>query len=177
MKLKHGVRFALVGLFTILPMPLAQAHAVLVFSNPAIDAHLAVLPTKVEVEFDGNLISLGSAKTNVLSVEDSQGSQVDDGNTKVAGPIVTVGIKDRTSKGLFTVSWRVVSSDGHPVEGSYQFAVGNVTASPTAQPIISHQDHKASFWVHHRTHLLLGVGLLVAIGIWAWYERARRKLE
>jgi methionine-rich copper-binding protein CopC len=177
MKLKRGVRCALIALVTILPMPGAQAHAVLVFSNPAIDAHLTVMPSTVEVEFDGNLISLGSAKTNVLSVEDSKGSQIDAGNTKVAGPIVTIGIKDLTATGLFTVSWRVVSSDGHPVEGSYQFSVGNVTASPTAQPIISHQDHKASFWVHHRTHLLLGSGLLVAIGIWAWYERARRKLE
>jgi methionine-rich copper-binding protein CopC len=177
MKLKHGVRFALIGLFTILPMPLAQAHAVLVFSNPAIDAHLAVMPTTVEVEFDGNLISLGSAKTNVLSVEDSQGNQVDDGNTKVAGPLVTVGIKNPRATGLFTVSWRVVSSDGHPVEGSYQFSAGNVTVPSTSKPIVTHEVQRESFWVHHRTHLLLGFGLLVAIGIWAGYERARRKLQ
>ena len=177
MKLKYGMGSILIALYTLFSIPIAQAHAVLVFSNPAIDAKLATMPSSVEVEFDGNLIALGGAKTNVLTVQDSQGNQVDEGNSKVAGPILSVGIKTNEKSGIFTVSWRVVSGDGHPVEGSYQFSVGSVTITPSTKPTVPSEAHKESFWVHHRTHIFLGFATVLAIGIWAGYERARRKLE
>ena len=177
MKLKHGLRSALLVTAILLVMPSAAAHAVLVFSNPAVDARLKAMPATVEVEFDGNLIAIGGAKTNFLTVQDSQGRQIDLGNSKVAGPILTVGIKTGSRTGIFTVSWRVLSSDGHPVEGSYQFSVGNVVVTPSPKSTTPRHSPKENFWVHHRSHIVLLIGLLVAIGIWAGYERARRKLK
>lgn len=177
MRLKYGVFFVVVAIGTLLPIPLAQAHAVLVFSNPAVGAHLSAMPSTVEVEFDGNLISMGGPRTNLLIVTDSSGREIDAHNSKVAGPIVTVGVENQPESGVFTVSWRVVSSDGHPVEGSYQFSVGKVIVSPTSRPITSHEENKDGFWIHHRTHIFLGVGFLLAICIWAGFERARREAE
>ena len=177
MKLKYGVSYALILFGLFLPMSTAQAHAVLVSSNPAIDANIQALPASVEVEFDGNLIAIGGTKTNFLTVQDSSGRQIDAGDSKVSGPLLNVSIKDRTGVGIFMVSWRVVSSDGHPVEGSYQFSVGNASVSPLPIAKAPVHAHKESFWIHHRSHIFLALALVVAIGIWAGYERARRQLE
>ena len=103
MNSRQRISLTLLLLGFVVPMPAASAHASLVFSNPAIDANLAKLPSHVEVEFDGNLITLGSAKTNVLQVQDAQGAEIDAGNSKVAGPILGVDIKEQSEQGVFTL--------------------------------------------------------------------------
>lgn len=156
-------------------MTVANAHASLVFANPAVNAHLSKLPLRIEVKFDENLITLGNAKTNVLQVLDAQGREIDAGNSQVAGPILGVDIKDQSEQGAFTVSWRVVSSDGHPEEGSYQFFVGS--QSQTLVPKISAPHPEESFWKRHREQIYLLIAALTFIGIWALFERKRRLLE
>jgi len=170
---RYRISLTLLLLSFAMPIPTAYAHASLILANPAVDSNLAKLPTHVEIEFDGNLIPLGGARTNVLQVQDSRGKNIDAGNSKVAGPILEVDIKDRTGEGTFTVSWRVVSSDGHPVEGSYQFSVGlpSQTLTPKATvPIV----HRESFWKGHKEQIFLLIAAFIAIGIWARFERRRR---
>lgn len=186
MRFSRVIQFGLLTTLLWLPAPLAQAHAELVSSNPAVGAHLDVLPQQVEVTFDGNLLTIGGAKTNVLTVKDHQGSQVDAKNSHVSGATLTVDLNPVTATGEFTVSWRVVSSDGHPEEGSYQFTVGQATASasPTpsqsSPPITSVPVKSATgddFWSRYRTRLALLLAAAVALGIWIRFERARRKVE
>lgn len=186
MRFRRLIQFGLLATLLWLPTPLAQAHAELVSSNPVVGAHLDALPTQVEVTFDGNLLTIGGAKTNVLIVKDPQGSQVDAKNSHVSGATLTVDVNPVTETGKFTVSWRVVSSDGHPEEGSYQFTVGqaSVSASPTPSespsPITSVPVKSANgkdFWSHYGTRLGLLLAAALAIGIWIRFERARRKVE
>jgi methionine-rich copper-binding protein CopC len=175
MSSRHRTALTLLLLGFVLPMPSAQAHASLISSNPIIGAHLSKLPAHVEVEFDGNLITLGGAKTNVLQVQDDQGREIDAGNSKVAGPILGVDIKDQSEQGTFTVSWRVVSGDGHPVEGSYQFSIGS--ASPSLKPTLTPApQHGESLWQRHQQEFYLGIAALLSLGIWAGFERKRRTL-
>jgi methionine-rich copper-binding protein CopC len=161
MSSRHRTALTLLLLGFVLPMPSAQAHASLISSNPIIGAHLSKLPAHVEVEFDGNLITLGGAKTNVLQVQDDQGREID--------------IKDQSEQGTFTVSWRVVSGDGHPVEGSYQFSIGS--ASPSLKPTLTPApQHGESLWQRHQQEFYLGIAALLSLGIWAGFERKRRTL-
>lgn len=163
--------------------PAAHAHASLVFSDPAIGANLSKLPQHVEVEFDGNLITLGNHKENVLQIIDARGREIDAANSQVAGPILGVDVKDQSEQGIFTVRWRVVSSDGHPVQGSYQFTVGSnsestgsaatMTPSKTVSTAVR-RIHKESFWVHHRGHFYLFFAASAFIGIWSVVEYRRR---
>ena len=172
MRLRYGVSMLAV-LFFALPMPSAQAHAVLVATTPAINSQVLTLPDRVEVEFDGNLIVLAGAETNVLKVKSSDGVQVDNGASVTAGPLLSVGIKDRNASGTFTVSWRVVSSDGHPVEGSYQFIVGKASvrkAPVEASNNTSTHNHKGGFWERHHTHFYLGIIGFMCIGIWGFFS-------
>lgn len=173
MRGNHPIAVTWLILGLLVPMPVAAAHTSLVLANPGIHATLAKLPSHVEVTFDENLIVVGSAKSNILQVLDAQGRGIDAGNSKTVGSILGVDIKDRSGEGTFTVSWRVVSSDGHPVEGSYQFSVGlpSQTLTPKATVPISHRE---SFWKGHKEQIFLLIAAFIAIGIWARFERRRR---
>lgn len=170
---KFKAAVALLLFAFLLPVPSAQAHSTLISSNPAVNSNLPKLPSQVVVTFDENLLVLGSAKSNILQVSDANGRQIDADNSTVAGPVLRVDIKDRSAVGVFTVSWRVVSGDGHPAEGSFTFSVG--LQVNTALPQTSLLPKPAeSFWKGHRQEGLLLIALLVFVGIWGWFERKRR---
>ncbi len=166
-----------------IPSPLAQAHAELVTSNPPAGAQLRALPSQVAVTFDGNLLTIGGAKTNTLTVTDSTGKEIDAKNSRVSGATLTVDLNPTSTTGEFVVSWRVVSGDGHPERSSYRFTVNGPTIisrstpTPTALPSPTSQTNGPDFWARYGTRLILALGLIIAIGIWIGFERARRKAE
>lgn len=180
MRFRRLIPVAFLTALLCLPTPWAQAHAGLVSSNPAAGAHLDALPTKIQVTFDGDLLTIGGAKTNVLMVRDPQGHQIDGKNSHVSGATLSVDVNAVATIGQFEVSWRVVSGDGHPEEGSYTFSVGQKTVSTTPSPSESSSPMPLTtgegVWNRYGTRLMLVLVGAVAIGIWARFERARRKL-
>jgi copper transport protein len=69
-----------------------------------------------------------------VRIYDANGRRVDSG--KVARPrvdTVAVGIEQPLARGSYTVTWRVISADTHPVHGAYVFSVG--AASRNAEAI------------------------------------------
>lgn len=179
MRFRRLIPFAFLTTLLCLPTPWAQAHAELVSSNPAAGAHLDALPTEIQVTFDGDLLTIGGAKTNVLMVRDPQGHQIDGKNSRVSGATLSVDVNPVATIGQFEVSWRVVSGDGHPEEGSYTFSVGQKAVSATPSPSESSSPMPSTtgedFWDRYGTRLMLVLVGAVAIGIWARFERARRK--
>lgn len=159
-----GIAFSL--WLTLASISHASAHAVLVFSNPQIEQLVTQAPTYVEVEFDGNLIQLGKAKVNVLTVKDSTGLQIDDGKSVATGPILKVGLLKKKISGQVSVNWRVVSSDGHPVEGGYKFYVG-VKDVQTSVPVVKGAHVHENYFLHHKVHIAYFAFGFVVIGLWA----------
>lgn len=107
----------------------AAAHDALQSTNPADGTTVQSAPAAVDLVMSSTPLGLGtqievSGPTGVVSTGDAQ--VVD---TTVSQPLLA----DRPA-GAYTVQWRVVSSDGHPVSGSFTFtateAVGG--AAPTA---------------------------------------------
>lgn len=170
---RYLIQIGLIASLLWLPLPSAQAHAELVSANPAVDAHLDSLPSQVSVTFDRDLLVLGGSRTNKLTVMDSQGIRIDAKDSKVSGATMTVGLNPVNQLGTFTVSWRVVSGDGHPEASSYQFTVGAIVVSPHPAPLkkMVSQD----FWTRYSTRLMLLFAAAVAVGIWVRFERASRK--
>ncbi len=118
------------SLLSVSYLPNAQAHAQLVDANPKANARLQSLPERVRLEFDGNLITIGDSQANVILVKDSKGNQIDLGDSVVGGARLTVILKSQQVVGRISVAYRVVSEDGHPIEGDYYFTVlGSVAAS------------------------------------------------
>lgn len=107
----------------------ASAHDELVSTDPADGASLEEAPAAVTLTFGEEVLELGTA----VVVTDSAGVRLADGPLVVDGAVITQAITPPTIAGEVRVSYRVVSSDGHPVTGSLMFTVASVPSpSPTA---------------------------------------------
>lgn len=110
------------------PAPAAWAHADLASSIPADGEQLDAPPDDVLLTFNEDLL----ADTVVVSVEDSAGLVVRVLELQVDGPDVYVTWPPGLTGPDYTVNYRVVSQDGHPVEGSLAFSVDTPAESPSA---------------------------------------------
>jgi methionine-rich copper-binding protein CopC len=103
----------------VVTAPPASAHAVLVSSNPPSGATLAHPPSTVSLTFDENV----RAPAFVV-VTGPGGVRVDDGKqAQILDATVTAQLKPTAPAGAYTVDYRVVSADGHPVEGQLTYTV------------------------------------------------------
>ena len=102
-------------------MASADAHARLSSSNPTKNQIVRTLPSLVWLEFDGDLLSFGDRQIHKITVTNSRKKRVDIGGPIVGGARISTKLKVGLPSGKYFVSYRVVSEDGHPVEGSYSF--------------------------------------------------------
>ena len=119
MKKINAIIFA--SLLTITGVQNASAHAQLTSSNPAKNQTVKTLPPIVWLEFDGNLMILGDKQVNRISVTNSKKVVVSMGETLVSGARISSKLKPGLPPGNYSVTYRIVSEDGHPVEGSFSF--------------------------------------------------------
>ena len=112
---------ALAGLCLILSSPLSFAHGEIVTSYPLMDSVSSPTPSQVWIEFDGELQLIEGEVVNTLKVTDSTGLVVSSEEAVIEGAKISTQVSDQSVGGVFTVQYRIVSEDGHPVEGSYTF--------------------------------------------------------
>ena len=103
--------------FLMIPAAAAQAHDVLEATDPANGSTVRTVPAKIGLTFDHTPIAIGS----VVRVEDAAGTDQSDGPVTIVDNHVTQAVKTDAPEGKYTVIWRVVSSDGHPIEGTFTF--------------------------------------------------------
>ncbi|HEV7172839.1 copper resistance CopC family protein [Pedococcus sp.] len=107
----------------------ADAHDVLVSTNPANGAQVSRVPPTVTLRFDQTVLGLG---TEVVVTGPSGPVQV--GKAGVVDNTVTERLQPGAPAGRYTVEWRVTSVDGHPVSGTFAFtarAAGVGQAAPS----------------------------------------------
>ncbi|WP_433124828.1 copper resistance CopC family protein [Micromonospora sp. CA-240977] len=114
----------------LIPAAPAWAHNSLTASTPARDATLPSAPTEIALEF---LQRLDPGFTTIV-LTDAASRKLATGEPVVTGARSTVPVTDTLPNGRYTVAYRVVSTDGHPVQGSYPFTVADPTsgAAPVA---------------------------------------------
>lgn len=116
----------------------ASAHDYLVSSDPAADSAVETLPEQLVLVYSAELLDVGDG--TAVEVEAPSGASVTDGAPVLDGTDVTVPLAEGTEAGEYTVTWRVVSSDGHPIDGVFGFTVENAvpleeeTSAPTPTP-------------------------------------------
>lgn len=108
----------------------AAAHDVLESTEPADGAVLTAAPEQVVLTFSAEQAGVG-AEVVVTGPGDTSWSE---GVAAVAGSTVTQALADGMPDGAYTVSWRSVAQDGHPVTGSFGFTVASPEPQPTAEP-------------------------------------------
>lgn len=105
----------------VLSSPFASAHGEIVSTFPEQYSNATPIPTEVWIQFDGNLQTLDGQAINTIDVVDSTGLTVSFGDPIIDGGKISTKLSGQSAPGVFTVNYRIVSEDGHPVEGSYTF--------------------------------------------------------
>ena len=141
------VVFAALG-WLVLAAPEASAHASLISTTPANGQHLETAPAEVILRFSERITPVRGGFT----VLDDQGRPVGSVEAQtVAGQEDSLRMPlPRLRDGAFSVTWRVVSADSHPVHGAFVFSVGDARAAPVldagaqagADPLVG-----LTFWV------------------------------
>jgi methionine-rich copper-binding protein CopC len=152
----------------------AEAHGALVSSNPEDGSSIDVLPDEVSFTFDEDV-----ATPAFVAVTAPDGTNVTKGDPIVNGDTVTQAVRPLGGKGTYTMSYRVVSADGHPVSATLTFDVtsGAEVTPPTDPPPVSGSSggqsdrSDGSFFSSHSVEALvaivvvvLGLGLLIFSG-------------
>ncbi|MDM4719525.1 copper resistance protein CopC [Micromonospora sp. WMMA1363] len=109
----------------LVPAAPAAAHNALKAATPAKDARLTEPPKQITLEF---LQKLNPAFTTI-TLSDATLQKVPTSEPTVDGGEGTITVDQALPNGTYTVAYRVVSADGHPVQGSYRFTVADPTAS------------------------------------------------
>jgi copper transport protein len=107
----------------------ASAHAALLSTDPAQGSVVAVPPTAVTLRFSESV----TLEPDAVRVFDPSGRRVDTGTAAHApGDASTAQVRIDASaaaaQGTYTVAWRVISADTHPVAGAYTFSIGRTSA-------------------------------------------------
>ncbi|MGO4427873.1 copper resistance protein CopC, partial [Streptomyces sp. MCAF7] len=101
----------------------AAAHAALTATDPADGAVVKTAPEQVGLTFsEGVLLSRDSVR-----ILDPKSNRVDTGNPAHVGgksSTAAVALRPGLPNGTYTVAWKVVSEDSHPVAGAFTFSIG-----------------------------------------------------
>jgi methionine-rich copper-binding protein CopC len=123
------------GLILLAPAP-AFAHDALEGSAPTSGATVASVPAEVRLDFSETPLGVGAE----IRVTDPSGTNWSDGSPEVVDRSVHQKLRAGAPAGAYTVVWRVVSSDSHPIEGTFAFtataaAPGGASAAPGASEV------------------------------------------
>jgi methionine-rich copper-binding protein CopC len=125
----NSLRTGLTGTLSILgaaalvlaPAAAASAHDVLESSAPAQGESVTADPGTVSLGFSDSLMTIGGSTDGfAVQVTDPEGMHYESGCLTVEGTGVTAPVA-LGGAGGYVVTWQVVSSDGHPTSGQYEF--------------------------------------------------------
>lgn len=158
---------ALAALAVLGSTPPVLAHNVLISTDPAKDASLATGPARITLTFDA---PVQGGDINQIAVTGPNGTQWAEGKVTIDGNVVSAAVRPLGPAGVYTVGYRILSADGHPVEGQYTFTLtkaGNGTPAQTgaataANPASGSGGVPVWVWIVGAV-VLLGIGLTVAL--------------
>ena len=155
----------------------AQAHATLIGSRPESGSTLGIAPSEIVLEFDENVQSSFA----VVNVTGPGGSAVSTGSVSATDNKVIAALRPPTKAGVYMVSWRVVSDDGHPVDGQFTYtltdrALSNKRPPSQPAPTATQASSSTDSWLTSgmgQFAIVLGVALVGVVLV--WFGRRRRR--
>ncbi|WHY57155.1 copper resistance protein CopC [Peribacillus simplex] len=127
-----------VSLFSLLLYPAtAFGHATVISSNPSPNEAMDTLPEKISIQFSENIqpsfhsLEVFSHDGDKIQIQDSTISEQSE-------RILEAKWKGTIDEGIYYIKWRVVSSDGHPIEGTIPFQFGDSAGlSDQENPVVN----------------------------------------
>ena len=168
---------ALVICLILLTAQGAFAHATVVATSPGDGQTVASAPHQVSVTFDEPV----ALQFGALRVFSPTGARVDDGSpTHPAGHAdeVAVDLGAGLKQGTYTVAWRVISADSHPVQGAFTFSIGQASASAVSSSTLNHSGSKAVGALYAVARFVAYAAFAVLVGaalfVFAWWRDGAR---
>ncbi|MBQ1098609.1 copper resistance protein CopC [Streptomyces sp. b94] len=147
----------------------ASAHAALRSTDPEDGSVLQRAPRHVTLTFTESV----GLRDDSFRVLDPGGHRVRTGEAGHAdgrSDTARVALTGRLGEGTYTVAWRVVSADSHPVSGAFTFSVGkpsltteSVDRGPTEDPLTAALHKTARYLAYLAAALLIGTAAFVAL--------------
>jgi copper transport protein len=136
-RIAPATRVLIVVAVTVLALaaaPGAFAHAILLQSTPVNDSLLQKSPRAVVLKFNEAVeTAFGS-----IRVYDCGANRVDSGKiTRPNDRTVSVDVPSNLGPGTYTVSWRVISADSHPVAGGFIFSIKSANPVNTCKTVVA----------------------------------------
>jgi len=137
MRLTRQLPGALLGLITLLAVLLgaallgagpASAHDSVESTSPAAGATVPTAPETVSLTLNERPLALGTQ----IKVNDAAGTNWADGAVQIVDNVASQKLKAGAPAGPYTVQWRVASSDGHPIEGTFGFTAAGAAPAGAA---------------------------------------------
>lgn len=110
---------AVIALGSTVLAPAALAHDTLLSSDPEDGAVLETSPEQITLSYSAELLTVSP----VIRVVDADGETVLEEAPEITGTEAVLPLEGGLAPGSYEVLWRVVSSDGHPIEGTLAFEV------------------------------------------------------
>ncbi|MFJ6986207.1 MULTISPECIES: copper resistance CopC/CopD family protein [unclassified Streptomyces] len=147
----------------------ASAHAALVRADPADGSVVKTAPTSITLTFTES-VGLLDDTFRVFDPRNNRVETRDEGHADGRSDTARVTLPTGLGTGTYTVAWRVVSEDGHPIAGAYTFSVGKPSATLATVPTGDVEDpateglHKlARYLAYGGVTLLVGTAAFVAL--------------
>ncbi|MGW0915963.1 copper resistance CopC/CopD family protein [Streptomyces sp. NPDC002784] len=146
----------------------ASAHAALSGTDPDDGTVLAKAPRQLTLTFTES-VGLLDDSVRVLG-PDGRRLRVGEAEHAKGDGTARVTLPRGLDQGTYTVAWRVVSADSHPVSGAFTFSVGKpspvpvaVDTGPTEHPATAALHKIARYLAYLAAALLIGTATFVAV--------------
>ena len=162
----------LAGLF--LTPTAAYAHAGVISSNPAEGQVLTEMANEISVTFSDELLVVADKEINTLKLTRYDGPSVLLENLTIKGNVLTASVTAGDyPAGLYEMSYRVISADGHEVSDVITFSLDTPAALPasSAPPEVV-KSETAPFALP--LPIVLAIALLIVAGGFFALVRRRR---
>lgn len=121
--MKHKLSLSLLALALAISQP-AIAHDSMVSQWPAQGETVAAGQLDIRLEFTDTPLAVGDGSGNEISITGPNGEVKYAGCLPIEGNFGVLKA-DLDQAGTHTISWRVVSADGHPISGEFTFELEN----------------------------------------------------
>ena len=147
----------------------ASAHAALESTDPADGSVLKSAPRALTLTFSESVALLDDS-FRVYDPDNRRVRTSSAHHAKDAGDTASVTLPAKLGTGTFTVAWRVVSADSHPVSGAFTFSIGKpsatttpISTAPNENPLTASLYDTARYFAYIAAALLIGTATFLAL--------------
>ncbi|WP_449352648.1 copper resistance protein CopC [Streptomyces shaanxiensis] len=145
----------------------ASAHAALRSTDPGDGTVLKSSPRSITLTFTES-VGLLDDSFRVLTPEGKRLEIGEAGHGTGGSDTASVSLPGKLAQGTYTVAWRVVSADSHPVSGAFTFSVGKpspatvvVDTGPTEDPATESLFNMGRYLAYLAAALLIGTAVFL----------------